>query len=507
MNVDRVDLSGAGAWLYGLPYSFRLCDISDRLCGDDTGSSGRQLALYEPEGLICTRDDESNDERYIAKETLYRWFVRLNVRLAKIGVHALTERQLLSKMNGLRVDGGWSHPPPEYIGFGEHYGLVGYLQCQNRYNFPMATVLSLLSPVSIQAAEGYMLDTSYHEGKVGVSEQAIGGELRVVLDKLCTNRERFVLFRRHGILGYEPMTLEEIGQSVGVTRERIRQIEARWWRVSQQHKYRRRIAPLLMMYVVNRGGSLLISSSSMQREIEFICKCLGIPLWSFPSVDVRMIGNGVDSIRLPDDLWTDLVNLKGNLERFISSLPLQLTQANVEEIAAQFMPIVLRRLTRTQKVCLALKEIGRPAHFSEIADMYAEMFPGECGKDHNIHAALLRGEHGVVWIGSKGMFALEEWGYERPKSSLMDTIAQIVADRYRDTGRPVPLIVIQAEIGRHRRVVSSASIMVGSYCNPGLRHVGDSCFLPRDEADTEAEEVSDDELDRVLTEFQRKARK
>jgi len=503
--VKGVDLSGAGAWLCELPYSFRLCDISDRLCVDDVGSLGKQLALYEPEELICTRDDESNDERYIAKKTLYRWFVRLNVRLAKIRVHALTEQQLLSKMNGLRMDGGWSHPPPEYIGFGESYGLVGYLQGPKRYNFPMSTVLSLLSPVIIQAAEGYLLDTPYHEGMIAVSEQSIAGELRVVLDKLCTNRERFVVFRRHGILGYESMTLEEIGQSVGRTRERIRQIEARWWRHSQQHRHRRRLAPLLMMHIVNRRGSLLVSSSSIQREIEFICKCLGIPLWSFPSVDVRMIGEGVDSIRLPADLWTDLVNLKDNLERFISLLPLQLTQSDVEEIAARFLPIVLRRLTRTQKACLALKEIGRPAHFSEVADMYAEMFPSECGKDHNIHAALLRGEHGIVWIGSKGTFALEEWGYERPKSNLMDTIAQIVVDRYWDTGRPVPLIVIQAEIGRHRRVVNSASIMVGSYCNPRLRHVGDSCFLPRDEADMGAEEVSDDELDRVLREFQRKA--
>ncbi|HZJ28749.1 MAG TPA: sigma-70 family RNA polymerase sigma factor, partial [Solirubrobacterales bacterium] len=39
------------------------------------------------------------------------------------------------------------------------------------------------------------------------------------------DRERQVLEMRYGLLGGEPMTLEEVGQTFGVTRERIRQIE------------------------------------------------------------------------------------------------------------------------------------------------------------------------------------------------------------------------------------------------------------------------------------------
>ena len=42
-----------------------------------------------------------------------------------------------------------------------------------------------------------------------------------------TPRERSVLQRRYGLgVGAGPMTLEEIGQQDGLTRERIRQIEA-----------------------------------------------------------------------------------------------------------------------------------------------------------------------------------------------------------------------------------------------------------------------------------------
>ena len=51
-------------------------------------------------------------------------------------------------------------------------------------------------------------------------------ELDGILSQL-THRERKVLELRFGLRGEEPRTLEEVGQRFGVTRERIRQIEAK----------------------------------------------------------------------------------------------------------------------------------------------------------------------------------------------------------------------------------------------------------------------------------------
>jgi RNA polymerase primary sigma factor len=51
-------------------------------------------------------------------------------------------------------------------------------------------------------------------------------ELTTVLN-LLTNREREVLELRFGLKGEHPRTLEEVGHKFGVTRERIRQIEAK----------------------------------------------------------------------------------------------------------------------------------------------------------------------------------------------------------------------------------------------------------------------------------------
>ena len=39
------------------------------------------------------------------------------------------------------------------------------------------------------------------------------------------SKQREVLARRFGLLGYEPSTLEDVGKEIGLTRERVRQIQ------------------------------------------------------------------------------------------------------------------------------------------------------------------------------------------------------------------------------------------------------------------------------------------
>ena len=486
-----------------LPYSFVFHDISSRFWIDDADLSDFCRALESDQNFICTLDDENEGKRYIAKRTLYEWFIKLNFRLAIIKFCALSERQLLSQMNSLRLSGTWNHPPGDYIKLAHHLGFLNRLEGQDRYNFPISYTMSFFSKSSIKAAREYLLNRSYNNEDVTPQfEQLITERLQNAIERLKSHQQ-YVLLRRQGILGFNSMTLEKIGQQMQVSRQRINQIEEKCWKRIWHHLFQPRLAPLLLIYIINRNGSLLVTSSKIQREIEFICKGLNVPLWKFPYINVMSIGDVNDSINLPENVWIDLSNLETNVGNFLSSLPLQLIQEDVKEITDMLVPVIFKRLTKTQKVYLALKQIGKPAHFSEITDMYMDMFPREHPTENSIHAALLHEKYGVVWIGSRGKFALEEWGYEHPTSSLMDTIVSIVEERYQNTGIPVPFISIQAEIGKYRKLVNPNSLFIASYLNPRLQNVDDLCFIPQDEANEE-KEVSDDKLDRIFREFENK---
>ena len=67
-----------------------------------------------------------------------------------------------------------------------------------------------------------IVDAALPEERVEVSlrSQALAVALQALPD-----RERMVLVLRYGLLDEEPKTLEEIGKRLGLTRERIRQIE------------------------------------------------------------------------------------------------------------------------------------------------------------------------------------------------------------------------------------------------------------------------------------------
>jgi RNA polymerase sigma factor (sigma-70 family) len=67
-------------------------------------------------------------------------------------------------------------------------------------------------------------------------------ELNEALDQL-NPRMRHVLTRRFGLDGASPQTLEEVGVGLGITRERVRQLEARALRQL------RLVAPELVFYL------------------------------------------------------------------------------------------------------------------------------------------------------------------------------------------------------------------------------------------------------------------
>lgn len=87
--------------------------------------------------------------------------------------------------------------------------------------------LSLHTPIGDDATEfGELIADTAPDPSDSVAASALRGQLDRALGTL-TAREAEVLASRYGLAGAEPKTLEEVGKTYGVSRERARQIEAK----------------------------------------------------------------------------------------------------------------------------------------------------------------------------------------------------------------------------------------------------------------------------------------
>ena len=67
-------------------------------------------------------------------------------------------------------------------------------------------------------------DTSPSDPEELVEEQDIINRVEILLSEL-TSKQQDILARRFGLRGHDTGTLEEVGRAIGLTRERVRQIQ------------------------------------------------------------------------------------------------------------------------------------------------------------------------------------------------------------------------------------------------------------------------------------------
>ena len=98
-----------------------------------------------------------------------------------------------------------------------------------------AAVVVTRTPLSLQMAVGedgeeHLIDVLPDDEAVSPEDGAVGRlaaeEIRQVLTEALSARERAVLTLRFGLDGASPETLDVVGRRLGLTRERVRQIEA-----------------------------------------------------------------------------------------------------------------------------------------------------------------------------------------------------------------------------------------------------------------------------------------
>jgi len=489
------------------PRCFALEELLNFADSDSTNKILRS-ALLADSRFVQLSEGNSTERYFIPKRSLFQWFCQLSLRLAAAKQARLSKRKVAMLMSSLRTGGRWDIPPARCIELAQHFGFIGPTWVADHYVFPVAHILSFIQNPT-EVASIVMENFTTGERTHLAFEQLTRGLTQDGLSQF-TERERDIVQAREGLLTGRRMTLQQVGDRLGVTRERVRQIEAQFWEKLHRRPRGRSstlfFSTALICHIISKQGSLIISQTSTEIFLaSFLAKCTGVPQAEFPRAGILILGvsqadipeyepNGHLSTRLDVDFIA--THLESNKQFCLLGSDLKALAENIAEFRR-------KKLTRRQAVYLALRIIGRPAHYSKVTEVHNSLFPDQLSSERNIHAALSDQKYGVVWIGIKGTFALKEWGYERPSTTLFDAVAEIVKQRHKVTAQPVHITVIAAELGKHRRLVNPNSLVLATQCNPKLRRIGKNSFVPKEPSEEMREEISAEELDRILREFEK----
>ncbi|MEK7538163.1 MAG: sigma factor-like helix-turn-helix DNA-binding protein [Patescibacteria group bacterium] len=310
--------------------------------------------------------------------------------------------------------------------------------------------------------------------------------------KLLSSKEADVLRRRYGLGPNEPETLEVIGRSYQVTRERVRQIQH--WAI----KHLRQAPPtnqllhgltlVLQQLLESRGGLMLEeellqrlqgtgqSTRSRQAAVRFLLAQLlngkvervedasYKPYWKSSFANLALLASTIAAAERILIAVSKPVTQSELLRRLaVSELVHDQAPQLTEDILLSYLSvstnvernpfgelglrtwgtIVPKRMH--DKILLVMRKHGRPMHFQEITKRINEI-----GFDHRqaypptVHNELILNKEYVL-VG-RGIYALREWGYKP------GVVADVLVDILRQAGAPLTRDELIAKVLQQRLV-------------------------------------------------------
>ncbi len=327
---------------------------------------------------------------------------------------------------------------------------------------------------------------------------------------VLTEKEKEVIIRRFSLDNGPKQTLEKIGQSFSVTRERVRQIEkialGKLRRTVETTRLRK-INELAVEILKESGGILLekkliaqlINRLTAEENADGhilklalninseIVKCeknnMFKSFWVIKEIgmeNVKAVVNlGISILNkksdvMPEDKISAMINeyaaVKGNAydASFITSA-LEVDK-RIKRAPEGFGLITWRHINPRSirdKAYIVLKKSGAPLHFVEIANRISESeFDKKVVTTQAVHNELIRYDQFVL-VG-RGLYALKEWGFKK------GTVADVIEALLKKTA-PLSKQEIIAGVLKQRKV-KKGTISLNLQKNPQFVRVGRAVY-------------------------------
>ena len=471
------------------PFVFSAKDVAayaDLKGWDDAIGSALRAQCDNQVILSLDRQPDASTRRrlYLGRMPAERWWVESTLRWANAGVGHLTPAELAGAMSLAFVTSRWDTVPVSLLEVGRQWAMVADGYAADVFVFPWAVVLNAIPQGrnwfstcidalrDVRDSFGTLPSDSDSSFLVGGSNETLN---------TLTNRESEIIRGRLGLDTGQLATLEQLGNSYGVTRERIRQIEKKAWQKLWHPTRQRRIWLAFAADFVQSGGSLIIPESSMAPVRIFFNKCIELNTVHVPEIGFHFIG-----AEAAVSLYRSTLRNVDVRQDSLGLLPF-LSEEDGAKIRDAELLHRSKQVSKTRPRMLreALRSLGRAAHYEEIAAECYKLFPECRASVRSLHAALSaiaspdNEQFGIVWIGRRGMYGLKEHGYSRPDTDLFDGVANIVETIFRSTQAPVSQETVITEMAKQRRELQRNSVVMALAFNDRLQYVGPAGYVPQ----------------------------
>lgn len=273
------------------------------------------------------------------------------------------------------------------------------------------------------------------------------------LGLLSKERDQLVLAKRHGVKNFDLHTLEKIGEELGVTRERVRQIEkAAMEKIRNKREHKNNLSDYIKNNLSTIGGIIAFEnladsldlSNQDKKHLAFLTKLdpkiIVIEKTDhFAPIVVDVDTYKEDDIHKLHDQLIEIVKTFGKPVKFdniYKKVDGPHNKKALGELAdssktltcldnnwgLKHWPEVNPKSIR-DKIYLILKGCGRPMHFRQIAEQIEKLKANpKKVTTQAVHNELIKDSRFVL-IG-RGIYALNEWGYK--PGTVSDVIEQIL---------------------------------------------------------------------------------